>query len=634
LRSADHLLLASTKGCDIVRVLILTHGFPMAKPATKTEIEDFPLTSAKLKRLVVKNFRCIGPDPVSIDLDDIVVLVGPNNAGKSTILRAYEVIMLHGSSEGKLKIEDFPREQFDADNVPEIELQTYVYEDFPGLKWIHTEAETGQKFIRERWRWEAVGANPKRQGRRADAEDWDESVPWGAPGIANARRPFPHRVDAFASPEDQSTKLVKLLTDILLDRARKKNEEGISLYDQLTDSVRALQKELIKEAEKDVKGIEESLTKYVGEIFVGYQVKLDPKTDEVSERAINIFQTTPVLRMGPDLGHLSPLEKQGSGARRTLLWSALKIAADRQPDPVGKGAKTAKKASETEAESSEVTIARPNVLLLDEPEICLHPSAVRDACRVLYDLAEASASWQVMVTTHSPVFIDVSRDNTTIVRVERTATGSINGTTIFRPEKAKLTDDEKEKLKILNQWDPYFCEFFFGGQSVIVEGDTEYSAFREIIETYRSEYRDVHIVRARGKFIVPTLAKIMNHFGRSYSILHDSDRRMTRRGDRANPAWAANKQICEVVRSSPEAKDIRLAASIVDFESAIFGGGAASDKPYQAVERIRNDPAARAMVKGVLDFLLFRRSDSGCSRVIAWSDEADLDKAIGATGTD
>lgn len=42
----------------------------------------------RLKKLIIKNFRGIGQTPVTIELDKIVVLVGPNNAGKSSILRA------------------------------------------------------------------------------------------------------------------------------------------------------------------------------------------------------------------------------------------------------------------------------------------------------------------------------------------------------------------------------------------------------------------------------------------------------------------------------------------------------------------------------------------------------------------
>jgi putative ATP-dependent endonuclease of OLD family len=45
--------------------------------------------------------------PVTIELDEIVVLVGPNNAGKSSILRAYEVVMQSGKAK-YLDVDGFP----------------------------------------------------------------------------------------------------------------------------------------------------------------------------------------------------------------------------------------------------------------------------------------------------------------------------------------------------------------------------------------------------------------------------------------------------------------------------------------------------------------------------------------------
>src|SRR3990170_5417973 len=86
----------------------------------------------RLIKLIIKNFRCIGSTPVTIDLDDIVVLVGPNNVGKSSVLKAYEVIMSEGSSAGHLAIEDFPSGKVDPDALPEIELHTVVYDSSPG----------------------------------------------------------------------------------------------------------------------------------------------------------------------------------------------------------------------------------------------------------------------------------------------------------------------------------------------------------------------------------------------------------------------------------------------------------------------------------------------------------------------
>ena len=43
-----------------------------------------------LVRMRVRNLGCIGNEGLTVELDDIVCLVGANNAGKTTVLRAYE----------------------------------------------------------------------------------------------------------------------------------------------------------------------------------------------------------------------------------------------------------------------------------------------------------------------------------------------------------------------------------------------------------------------------------------------------------------------------------------------------------------------------------------------------------------
>ncbi|GAA0556511.1 hypothetical protein GCM10009415_43170 [Chitinophaga japonensis] len=49
---------------------------------------------------------------------DIVVLVGGNNVGKSSVLKAYELVMSQGSSKADLKLEDLPNNTIDPDNYP------------------------------------------------------------------------------------------------------------------------------------------------------------------------------------------------------------------------------------------------------------------------------------------------------------------------------------------------------------------------------------------------------------------------------------------------------------------------------------------------------------------------------------
>jgi len=239
----------------------------------------------------------------------------------------------------------------------------------------------------------------------------------------------------------------------------------------------------------------------------------------------------------------------------------------------------------------------------------------------------------VMVTTHSPVFIDFWRDNTSIVRVERQANGTCSGTTIYRPKKAHLDEDDKQRLKLLNLCDPYVAEFFFGGKTILVEGDTEYTAFTYIAQQNPDAYKDVHIVRARGKATICSLSKILNQFGVPYAILHDSDTPQTMRDGKTivNPAWTQNSNILAQVSDALAAKRVRLVASITSFEPAYFGFTVKSDKPTTAWEHLKTNEEARKKVAALLDAMLDFNKPLPAGAV-DWNDiatlEANLPKAF------
>ena len=574
----------------------------MAKKKSKADepIEVATLQSPRprLHKLKVSNFRCIGSEPVEIELDDIVVLVGPNNSGKSAILHAYEVVMEHGSSEGRLTIDDFPNGKLDPQQTPTIELETIVFEKTaPGDRWVWTNPDNGEMLVREKWTWTEPGP-PKKVGWDVAANAWHLSEgPWGFPNVAQAYRPQPHRVSAFQKPEDQAAEVMKLLSKAISDRAkelsrRKADEtgcEGATEYEQLLSAIKQLRLSIATEATAAVADIQKELENMISQVFPGYSVTFDPRPEDDVEKALNLYKPEPLFKMGPTDGFHSTLERQGSGTCRTLIWTTLRILSDRI-----RGKTTS-------------TIDRPHLLLMDEPEICLHPDAIREACRVLYDLPKTK-NWQVMITTHSPVFIDLSRDNTSIARVERLSNGTVQGTTIFRPEKARLDDDDRIELKLLNLCDPYVAEFFFGGKTVLVEGDTEYTAFKHVIAQDPKKYKDIHIVRARGKACLSSLCKILNQFDKGYAILHDADRERVcskkTKKERANPAWSENQKILNVTEGGRNAGKVCLLASVPNFEEAFFGEEADGDKPYSALAHLKNDSNAFRIISELLDCLI------------------------------
>jgi putative ATP-dependent endonuclease of the OLD family len=566
----------------------------MAK--TKTVVSESTLESSdpsvkkpRLTKLIIRNYRCIGSTPVEIDLNDIVVLVGANNVGKSSILKAYELAMSQGSGKSELKLEDFPNNVIDENQLPEIELHTIVYDNSPGEKWIQT-LENGEFLVRERWIWHGEG-KPKREGFDVEKGAWSTQVPWGAPNVANSRRPEPHRVDAFASPEDQAKEIKSLLMQALTERVKnlKSNTEEND-YKKLINQARELQKNIVKESKEEIDKVNNELSNLIAKVFPNYKIDFDARPEDDLDKTINLFKAEAQLLMGPSDGYLSTIDRQGSGARRTLLWTAIKFIAENN----------SKKKNEV------IGNQRPHLLLLDEPEICLHPNAIREACNVLYSLPE-SGNWQVMVTTHSPIFIDFSKDNTTIIKVEKMENGIVTGTTVFRPDKVKLDDDDKRNLKLLNICDPYVAEFFFGGKVIVVEGDTEYTAFNYIKRSKTDQYKDINIIRARGKATIVSLVKILNHFGSDYAVLHDCDTPQitTKKGKvMANPAWGNNPNILAAINSKPIGKSTRLLASVPNFEYAYFGEVADEEKPYNALRTLEEDPVKFAVVEALLNALI------------------------------
>ena len=563
-------------------------------------MEEITENRPRLHKLMIKNFRSIGKIPVEIELDEIVVLVGPNNVGKSSILRAYEVVMSEGSKNCELSIDDFPNGIIDSEALPEIELHTFVYDNSPGEKWIDN--SSGEKLVKECWTWTEPG-KPKRKGYNVLEGCWDEtSVPWGAPNVANSRRPQAHRVDAFSDPQKQSEAMVKLISSILNDRVKsiKATPDDESEYSKLLESVKLIQQNIIHESQEEINKAQDGISEIIKNVFPSYKVIFDARPEDDLEKTINLFKAGSKLLMGPEHGYQSTIDRQGSGARRTLLWAALKYI------------------SETSS-----TNDRPHVLLLDEPELCLHPNAVREACQVLYDLPKQS-NWQVMVTTHSPAFIDVSRDNTTIIRVERNSENEIEGTTVFRPSKVQLDDDDKRRLKLLNLCDPHVAEFFFGGFPIIVEGDTEYTALKHVIEESETSYRDIHVIRARGKATIVSLIKILNQFGSRFSVLHDSDYPRLTSGNR-NSAWTINQSILGEINNHSDPTKIRLIASIKNFEAAFFENEVTNDKPYNALMQLSTESEAFKNVDLLLKALINHEhpTPSGC---LEWDDLETLER--------
>lgn len=593
----------------------------------------------RIKKLKIKNFGCIGSEAVELDIDNIVVLVGPNNAGKSTILRAYEAV----TDCLKLEQDDFHNKQVSVDSFPEIEVHSSATnENKPGNEWCQDQGD-GTFLIKEKWKWTATNRDPERVGYNFNLDRWAqdsdrEKMPWGTNNVAKARRPKPHRVNTFDDPEVQSraiTSLLKSLLETNIQSIKENDSDEKTKYEILVESLKSLRDSSKVTQHESIEGLENSANEIISKIFPSHALKISAPESSAPIK-IDLLGDEFSIEMGPIGGLSFPLEKQGSGSRRTALWTILKLLADH-----GVRAKSA--GTKAKAHHESVGPNTAHVLLLDEPEVSLHPFAVEVARDVLYSLPE-SENWQIMVATHSPSFIDLTKDHTTIIRVDKNNEEHIKTTTLFKPETAQLSTDDKENLKLINLFDSHISEAFFGGRVLIVEGDTEYSAFNYIKnkeqEAGNNSYHDLNIIRARGKVTVASMMKVLNHFGRKYYALHDTDVPTTQSKRRnkelstndaivyeqftmANPAWTNNSKIQDEMSEYS-----RVIASVINFEDAYFDETVGSDKPDNCIKHIKEDPSMYQKIKNVLDGILdIDGSELPCGAIL-WTDITELNDAV------
>ncbi|MGF2614607.1 AAA family ATPase [Rossellomorea vietnamensis] len=213
------------------------------------------------------------------------------------------------------------------------------------------------------------------------------------------------------------------------------------------------------------------------------------------------------------------------------------------------------------------------LLLIDEPEAFLHPEAVRALSRSLYKIG---AKMPLMISTHSPILIDLSERHTSI-QVFRV--GAQEAIQLYKSISEKFDDDDIKNMKMLNYVDSYVNEFFFADKVVIVEGDTEYIAFKHLAKLNN---KNIHIIRARGKSTIGTLMKVLNQFNSSYDVLHDVDNH-TRYSSSTLKAQLTN---CKNILKHKDNSNIRIFCSISNFENAINIGDVSNDKKTQTIYQI------------------------------------------------
>jgi len=602
---------------------------------------------SKLLRLTARNIGCIGDEGVQIELDNIVCLVGKNNAGKSTILRAYELARGGGSPAFDVSRD---RYQHALDDQPsEVLLEVHIPEGIGNIdaKWKYE--KDGLQIVKSRWQWCAPSFQKVRStwdptaGPEGNGDWAEDGKAGGADPVFNSRLPRSLRIGSLDDAAKTEEMLLTLALSPLLAGLEKARNDPASDLAIAIASVSQSMNLLSEQHQEHFNEIAGRVSTGFKSVFPMLDVSLKVGAAPLAPKVTDLVKSGSSLRV-KDGAADTALIQQGTGARRALFWAMLQVHNELNRD---KEVRDEYK-KRVEKEISELTkkVAKPPkgenadqlaellahaharldahesgapipespddpafpgyLLLIDEPENALHPMAARAAQRHLYKLAE-NPDWQVIMTTHSPYFINPFEDHTTIVRLERPqdADDAPIAPKTYRSDLIQFEGDDKKRLQALQHIDPSFSEVFFGSYPILVEGDTEHAAFMaSIIERQHELIDQVTIIRARGKAILVPLIKVMTHFKIDFGLVHDADPPYKSNGHK-NGMWTENKKIRDAVLSARQAEvSVRHRISIPDFERFLGGDEASKDKPLNAYLQISEQDDLAKVVQEILTDLM------------------------------
>ena len=516
----------------------------------------------KLQKLIVKNFRGLKGEKNVIDFSksDIILLIGQNNVGKSSFLRAYEFFVnskqVASSSDFfnydvafPIEIEGiFLKEQIDE---ADIELNGKGKEPDWVNKWVD-----GDNLVRIKKTWKIKDNISEKFTYSPINGDWVKDGFGGLPSLFQKYSPTPICISAMETEGSLEEKVNKLIQDDIL---KKLKEDYPAEFNTLVNGVKSLQQKIV--GSDIVSQYNDDINEHFKKVFTDLTLKIDPKNDDniKLEDAFKKNHSVNIKKDGVDRDEV--FTQHGHGVIRQALFNFISFL-----------------------KRTKVGNKKEYLILFEEPELFLHPEIAFRLRKNLYALAENSP-FQILCATHSPLMIDIAKPHSSLVRIVKNADETTEayqvGDDIFRGD-----DDKRQRIQMINRFNPHICESFYAKNVIIVEGDTEAIVFRDLINRFYNTF-EIYVLIAGSKNNIPFFQEIFTAFHIAHCVIHDSDTRKNENGNN-NSAWALNKSIWDKIETA-NAMKIGMARRYVhveNFENAHGIKLTGKEKPLKAYEYV------------------------------------------------
>ncbi len=152
-----------------------------------------------------------------------------------------------------------------------------------------------------------------------------------------------------------------------------------------------------------------------------------------------------------------------------------------------------------------------NIILIDEPEIHLHPSIIK---KFLLILEKNRFGNQIFFTTHHPTFVQAKY----LPHIWRITRNNNNSTSVYG-----FYRKDVDLNRFVQEINDENSSMLFADKVLLVEGVSDAIFMREMINRFYNKDKDIKVVYTSGKGSVDLYAKLCDVFSIPYAVMLDSD---------------------------------------------------------------------------------------------------------------
>lgn len=526
----------------------------------------------QIHSLHVKNFRCL--KDATISFEKLTALIGGNNAGKSTFLKAIEYFF---EAAPKLTANDFHLKSVDEDIEITIEFKNFTPDEisefgdaiinermivtrqlafldkdknlyavhrnsFEGFNEVRNTSGKQNKIRAYRTLRETIAELPnvtKADDIEVHLENWENENPeklslqrnrsfFGEPNVASGK--LKKRTGVYLIPavrdatEDATNPKNSAIIELLSEISRQTIENKQEMKEFLEKTKNEFEKLSDPSHIPELRNISEQLTDEIQKYYSDAELTADWQGNEEP-----IFKYAKPSLTIKHRGIQTDLSHVGHGLQRAALFSVVQYLAEQ---------KSLVEGDDIEFENAASDI----IILVEEPEIYQHPSkqlVIYEAFKKITESFNKSTGIRVQIiyATHSEKFINMSDFH--IARIvknelkDEKTVNSVSGITISEcsrgiaetfGHKNPMSDDAFcAKLHIFTR---EVCEGFFANKIILVEGGTDKATLEA---AYKIRKRDIHqeaisIIAMKGKDNLDKPYFIFSKLGIPTYVIFDNDR--------------------------------------------------------------------------------------------------------------